>query len=84
MGFDPYNATMEQAANRTNPFQHIYIQLRNRAQAYINSGVQPALELQPHPTGNFDWQVSLLTITLKISILTDYSHYLLKLELYEK
>ena len=57
IGFDPFTAQLERIQDRSNPFRDEYIQLRNRAQSHISSGASPALELLPHPVGNWNFTV---------------------------
>jgi hypothetical protein len=58
IGFNPYDAKVESFLNREEPFKQVYLQLRHLAADYIVRGTQPSLGLLPHPTGNWDWQVS--------------------------
>jgi hypothetical protein len=57
IGFDPFQARMDYALQRERPFQAIYLQLRSRLVKVIAEGCVD-ISLCPHPTGNFNWQVS--------------------------
>ena len=43
---------------RTAPFYSIYIQLRGQIIDHMERQSEPTLGLMPHPTGNWEWQVS--------------------------
>jgi hypothetical protein len=60
LNFDPYEAKIETLEQRQAPFYNIYIQLRSQIIDHMERQSEPTLGLLPHPTGNWEWQVSIV------------------------
>jgi len=58
LGFNPMDARMDYASERSRPFLEIYLKIRERAKSYLALGKLPLLSLLQTPAGNWDYIVS--------------------------
>lgn len=65
MGFDPYEARLEVAEDREQPFYLEYLELRTRAQIHIESGDAPILQELPPPRNGWEWNVGVRCLNTK-------------------